>query len=180
LEQETDARKRVAFTNDILGIANELHHALAEEKNTVIDKVNVLLRERIDVETKAKKLVDSREVVTLDDVNADLRTLTRPEEVIEYVIALQTHPAFLGNKCEATLPRLLALYQRRSRKRERELQTVERKKGEREKTRLLQRTVMDPFLTKMTLFLKKKPKNIMTALKHSSKEHHLRTHPSFP
>ncbi|MBI4145894.1 diguanylate cyclase [Candidatus Woesearchaeota archaeon] len=105
LEQETDQKHRALLATELNSLSLELSDAIRFEKNEVIDPINLLFQEKIDVQTKIKKMILEKEKITLDDVKKDLRTLTKPEEVMEYLGVLQAHGGLVDDACRVTLSR---------------------------------------------------------------------------
>ena len=106
LEKSSDKGERVRIAEEIGNLVSSLQLALFKEKNLVIDPLNAILRIKIDVESKARSLIEERRragKITLDDVKKDMRGLTKPDELTEYSLLIQQHPKLSDDKCKIFL-----------------------------------------------------------------------------
>ncbi|MEM4327737.1 MAG: GGDEF domain-containing protein, partial [Candidatus Woesearchaeota archaeon] len=85
--------------------ASNLYQLVYEEKSRIVEPLNKFLKEKISVVTKLKRLVSKYKKITLADIKKDLRTLTTPEEVLEYLSRLHAYSGLLDDACKATLSR---------------------------------------------------------------------------
>jgi len=71
----------------LLALQKDFESAIQEEKTHCIDPFNVLLKKKWDV---AQKIMDvkTREVITLQDIQQDLRTFTTPTETNRYILMI--------------------------------------------------------------------------------------------
>lgn len=90
----------------ILSLYKEKNECLAplqnifEKKRTVKTQIHDLITRKMMFFSFSKKTV-----ITLSDVKEDLRTFTKPEEVLEYQSLLMEHSDMLDDPCKKTLSR---------------------------------------------------------------------------
>jgi len=125
LEKNTNKIESSSLVETLIGAVSALQKLMYQEKS-LIDSLNPLLAEKISASSKIKKLFSEKDKVTLADIKADLRKLTKPEDVLEYIALLHQFGNLLDDPCRATLSRYgtRAVYQAKTSAFERAWETI--------------------------------------------------------